>query len=237
MPIKAKNYDPALAQGAVLDDVKLGDLGDLFDENGNEILEFDTIASAVNHIGVQNAATGGNPTVYAAGEADTGITFENSENEEILILDSAATSVNEITITSAAAAANPSLAATGDNSFIAVQLTSKGTASVLVGNSSTGTVTSGSALINAQRGVVTTASLTTATAAAHTFDLVNNKIGSASQVFVTITNGTNTGGLPTTGVVDVATTGSATIRIVNADSRPAGTAFNGTLKVNFIVLS
>lgn len=191
MPIKLKDYVPALSRGAVLDDVKLSDLGDLFDENGNEILEFDTVASAVNHIRLANAA---------AGNA-------------------------------------PAFSAVGDGLFVPFQLSPKGTAAVLVGDSSTGTVASGSATINAQRGVVTTASLTTATAAAHSFDLVNNKIGSTSQVIVTVANGTNTGGLPTPGVLDVGATGSATVRIVNADSRPAGTAFNGTLKVNFIVLS
>ena len=191
MAIKLKNYIPALSRGAVLDDVKLSDLGNLFDENGNEILEFDTVASAVNNIRLANAAVGNAPAFTAI----------------------------------------------GDDSFVPLQLSPKGTASVLVGDSSTATVVSGSATINAQRGVLTTSSLTTATAAAASFDLKNNKIGSDGQVMITVANGTNTGGLPTPGVVNVGATGSATIRIVNADSRPDGTAFNGTLKVNFIVLS
>lgn len=89
--------------------------GDTFDDtNGNEALEFTVTASAVNHLGVVNSATGNNPILRAEGEADTGITFDNSEGEEILILDSVATSVNEVTIRSAATGNKPIIAATGE---------------------------------------------------------------------------------------------------------------------------
>lgn len=103
--------------------------------------------------------------------------------------------------------------------------------------SGTSTVASGSATINFPCGIATTGALTTGTATATTFDLVSDHIGSSSQVLATIVGGTNTGGLPTIGQCTVAASGSATISIVNADSRPAGTAFNGTLKVAFIVLN
>lgn len=125
----------------------------------------------------------------------------------------------------------------GGDAFAVLQLTSVGTASVLIGDTGTGTIASGSASINAQRGVITTGSLTTGTASTYSFDLVNNKIGTTSQVLITLSNGTNTGGLPTPGIVTVSAQGSATIAIVNADCRPAGTALNGTLKVNFLVAS
>ena len=91
------------------------DDGDTFtDTNGNEILEWTVVASAVNHLGISNTATGNNPILRAEGEANTGITFDNSEGEEILILDSVATSVNEITIRSAATGNKPIFAATGE---------------------------------------------------------------------------------------------------------------------------
>lgn len=89
--------------------------GDTFtDTNSNEMLEFTVTASATNHLGVVNSATGNNPILRAEGEANTGITFDNSEGEEILILDSVATSVNELTIASAATGNNPTIAATGE---------------------------------------------------------------------------------------------------------------------------
>lgn len=126
MPRKLSDYIPGL-KGAdpVTVDVAV-DLGDILDPNGNEILEFDSVTSAVNNIGVQNAATGGFPTIYAAGEADTGIDFENSEGEEILKLDSIASAVNELTIKNAAASSEPEILASGDDTDIDIKLTPKG---------------------------------------------------------------------------------------------------------------
>ena len=88
--------------------------------DGLEALELTETATAVNHIGVVNAATGNNPIIRAEGEADTGLTFDNRDGEEILILDSVATSINEVTIRSAASGNKPIFAATGtdaDNGF------------------------------------------------------------------------------------------------------------------------
>ena len=42
------------------------------DENGNEQLQFQTTASAVNHFDITNAATGNSPTISAVG-GDTNI--------------------------------------------------------------------------------------------------------------------------------------------------------------------
>lgn len=104
-----KNGDLVTGSTIIVDD------GDTFkDTNGNEILEWSVTASAVNHIGIVNSATGNNPIIRAEGEADTGITFDNSESEEILIIDGVATAVNEITITNAATGNNPLISATGE---------------------------------------------------------------------------------------------------------------------------
>src|SRR3990167_11160005 len=148
--MQLKNYDPALMAGANIDVAV--DLTDITDASGNEVIEIDGVTDAVNYLGVQNAATAGNPTLYAGGEADTGLTFENSEGEEIVIMDAAATAVNEVTITNSAASSNPSIAATGDDTNVSLQLSPKGTGVVLVGNNGTGTVTTGTATINTQHG-------------------------------------------------------------------------------------
>ena len=112
---------------------------------------------------------------------------------------------------------------------------------VMAGNlpgyqSGTGTVSSGTVTINQPCGIITTASLTTGTATATTFDFVNNRISSTSEVLVSIVGGTNTGGLPTMGQCTVGS-GSATVSIVNANCTNAGSALNGTLKVAFVVLN
>ena len=104
-------------------------------------------------------------------------------------------------------------------------------------DSGTASIVSGSCTINQRQGVITTASLTTGTASSVTFDLKNNKIGADSQIILTIGGGTNTAGLPALGELVTGAAGSCTIKVINADSSPAGTALNGTLEVNFIVLS
>lgn len=70
MALQAKNYDPALRAGASLD-VSL-DLGEIFDANNNEILEFDAVASAVNFFRLANSATG-NRVVFSTQGDDTNV--------------------------------------------------------------------------------------------------------------------------------------------------------------------
>lgn len=105
---------------------------------------------------------------------------------------------------------------------------------ILVGDSGTATITNGSCTINKQRGVITTASLTTGSASVTTFDLKNDKIGTASQIFCSLYNGTNSAGIPVLSQVKVATAGSCSISVINPD--PGPNPLNGTLKVNFVVL-
>jgi hypothetical protein len=53
---------------------KFADLGFIADANGNEMLIFDTVASAVNEITIANAAIAGTPTISATG-SDTDISL------------------------------------------------------------------------------------------------------------------------------------------------------------------
>lgn len=57
--------------------IRIVDLGDLLDENGNEILELDAVTSAVNHLQIANAATSGRPQLTATGDdANIGIDID-----------------------------------------------------------------------------------------------------------------------------------------------------------------
>lgn len=158
-------------------------------------------------------------------------------DNQILKLEGVASAVNEISLLNAATGGSPTITASGDDAWVNLQLTPTGTGVVLIGNSSTATIVSGSCTINAQRGIITTDTLSTGTASSTTFDLLNNKIKSNSQIIVTLGGGTNTTGLPVLGKLNTGAAGSCTITIVNADSRPAGAALDGNLKVNFIVLA
>ncbi|HUS40524.1 MAG TPA: hypothetical protein VMX74_13810 [Pirellulales bacterium] len=82
--------------------------------DGLEVLEFTETATAVNHLGIVNAATGNKPIVRAEGESDTGLIFDSADGEEALILSCTASAVNEITISSAATGNNPIIACTGE---------------------------------------------------------------------------------------------------------------------------
>ena len=74
MPLEQKNFDPAAMAGASLN-VHL-DLGEILDANANEMLEFDTVASAVNFARLANSATL-SPVVFSAqgDDANVGISF------------------------------------------------------------------------------------------------------------------------------------------------------------------
>jgi len=70
MAQELKNYDPAIMAGASVN-VNL-DLGEILDANSNEMLEFDTVASAVNFLRMANAATGNEVDISAQGD-DTNV--------------------------------------------------------------------------------------------------------------------------------------------------------------------
>lgn len=93
---------------------RAADLDDILDSSGNELLEFDLVASAVNYVRLTNAATGNNPILSAQGESDTGLEFHTADAEEMLILEAVAAGVNELTISNAATGNNPTIAATGE---------------------------------------------------------------------------------------------------------------------------
>lgn len=73
MAIEQRNYDPAIMYGANKNITV--DLGDVLDSNGNEILEFDAVDSAVNFVRVANSATGNAPVLSAQGD-DTNVGFD-----------------------------------------------------------------------------------------------------------------------------------------------------------------
>ena len=158
----------------------------------------------------------------------------DTNDNELLEYDQVTSAVNMLRVTNAAAGDPPTLTATGDDTNIGLQLTPTGTALVLLGNTSTGTIASGAVTINAQRGVITTgAAITTAgTAAAYSFDFVNNKIYTTSIVHLQIADqGGN--GLIAAGPMTLGQ-GSATVRLVNIDQ---DTPVTGSCKVHFVVFN
>lgn len=67
---------------------------DIFDENGNELLQFGTTASAVNNLQTTNAATGNNPVLQAIGDdTNIGLTAQTKGTGEFLVPSTEGTAV------------------------------------------------------------------------------------------------------------------------------------------------
>ena len=77
------DYDPAVKYGANLD-VNV-DLADIRDANNNELLELDTVASAVNYVQIANSAAGNAPAFTVAGD-DTNVSLQLSPKGTGIVL-------------------------------------------------------------------------------------------------------------------------------------------------------
>ena len=129
------------------------------DANQNELVDFTATGSAVNHVGITNAATGNGPTIEAKGDdtnidlnvsgkgtgalASTGakltspkvITGVNDTNgNELVKVTATGSAVNEITVANAATGNGPTLSATGDDTNIDLNITPKGTGNSVFSN-------------------------------------------------------------------------------------------------------
>lgn len=107
--------------------VDIGMSGDILDANGNKIIDFITVNSAVNSISITNAATGNGPSIGVSGEANRGITMLDSNANAMLILGTRTSAVNQITIANAATGNAPSISTTGGDTNVNLSFTAKGT--------------------------------------------------------------------------------------------------------------
>jgi hypothetical protein len=96
----------------------------------------------------------------------------------------------------------------------------------------TATATAGAATLSKAAGTVTSEALTTAAAATYTLTITNTVVAAADQVFASVANGTNSAGSP---VIQTVTPGAGSLVVVVRNSH-ASAAFNGTIKVSFLVL-
>lgn len=104
---------------------------------------------------------------------------------------------------------------------------------LVITNTDNATAVAGVTTCNTQMGYVTSESLTTAAGATYVLTLNNNYVTSTSKVYASVSNGTNTGGLP---MIATVAKGSnvTTITVKNVHSADA---FNGTIKIDFIVFN
>lgn len=124
---------------------KFADGGFIADANGNEIVVLDTVASAVNEITVANAATGAGPSISATGSDSNidlllgpkGTGVVKAGGVEVVTLTGTQSLSNKTLASPANVSATTGnaaiIAATGPDTNIDINLTPKGSGSVLVG--------------------------------------------------------------------------------------------------------
>ena len=96
----------------------------------------------------------------------------------------------------------------------------------------TTTGTSGAATCHGFAGVVTTESLTTAAGAELSYTITNNKVKSSSIVLPSVSNGTNT---TVAASVCTVTPANGSFVVVVSNTHESA-AFDGTLKINFVIV-
>jgi hypothetical protein len=109
---------------------------------GHKAVEFTDLASAVNYIVIQPAATGGSPVIYVDGpDADIGLRlfskgagaitlFSGVGSRVLAYFPNVASSVNYIQVSPAAVAGVPFIAAAGSDANASIEIRAKGTASI-----------------------------------------------------------------------------------------------------------
>lgn len=112
-------------------------------------------------------------------------------------------------------------------------VTKNGTTVASFGGAGTGTAASGAVTLNANEGVVTSESLSTAAGSTYTLTITNSDVTASSICFASVFLGSSTTGMPVVTTVTPAA-GSLTVVVQNIH---ASAALNGTIKVAFKVFA
>jgi hypothetical protein len=99
-------------------------------------------------------------------------------------------------------------------------------------NGSTSTSAAGAVTLNNKAGIITTETLTTISQAIYTLTISNSVATVGDHVYVSVSNGTNTTGIP---VVTSAACGAGTVVVKVANASTTTSPFGGTLKIDYLV--
>ena len=128
---------PTFSDLTLSGDMNVSDTKGVKDGNGNELLTFGQIPSAVNNLKVINSATGVSPALSSQGEAEVGMRLLDSGSNTILELDASSSPVNFLSLVNSATGSGPKLEAKGTDSNVDIQIQPKGTGSfAILGTSS-----------------------------------------------------------------------------------------------------
>lgn len=217
--------------------------------NVSSAINIPTVASAVNLINIQGAATGNKPIISGGGpSADTNVSIQIqpkgtgdvylggvSSGDWSLDVQSTGSAVNNVYVYGNIAANAPTVGAQGSDSNINLSVLPKGTGKVTLGAFCTVTGSTPQTC-NGLRGIVTTGTLTTAAVTDASFVINDTSVAATSMV--QCTDQGYSGTLVTNGEPVITTcvpgTGTITVHITNVH---ATNALNGTVQIGFAVLN
>jgi len=213
------------------------DLGDVLDANGNEILEFDAVASAVNFFRLANSATGDAIVLSARGDdTNVGLTV-NSLLTGALTLDS--TSTGSIDIGTSAFAKTITI---GNETGATAVTIDSGTGAINIGDAIAKTITIGNttgatalALRSGSGGtIVTSADDNALTAGANG---ATNPVLRVDASASSVATGISVTGAATGTAVAIAAIGSATDESLSINAKAAGTIAIGNTSTGLVSLA
>lgn len=206
----------------------------------NNLSDVASVSTSRNNLGLGTAQSVvfGNVQAGASGSAGSFVSYPATATSGSLALAGVANAGNYANVISNASTGQATTWSLPDpGSATANILINKGSQTMAAGgflglDKGTGSVVSDAVTINAQAGVITTGSLTTAAGADDTaITLTNSKITSSSVITCTVMGGTNT----TNGVTIKAVPGNGSATITLTNGNVANAALNGTVIFGFVV--
>ena len=212
---------------------KFANAGFIADADGNEQLQFNASASAVNHIAIQNGATGlapsisavgddANITLYVKGKGTGSMVIADGNSAQIIEGTGVTSAVNYTVISNSATGNAVSQTATGSDTNISINMVPKGTGRLQSGGVTVPTISSTDTLTNKR---VTKRVGTTTSSATPTINTDDVDMYTLTAQAVDITSfTTNLSGTPTDGqTLWIAITGTAARAITWGTSFEAST--------------
>lgn len=200
------------------------------DANGNHVLGFIGVASAVNYIDIINNMTNNPPALESVGtDSDIGMVFVAKGLGPFSF--NTTVSVNAFTFATGTAYQHLTHLQFSNTTATRTVTFPDMSGTILLSSKANGTEAANSVTASGTAGVITTSALTTAGAASYAITWTNTFITTNSTILLSIMGGTNT----TQNITLTATAGSGTSTLTIYNNT-AAVALNGTILIGYMVI-
>lgn len=200
------------------------------DVNGNHVLGFESVASAVNYINIVNNDTTNPPAILSEGsDTNVGMTLQ-AQNAGVFTINTTA-SVNALTFATGTAYQHLTQLQFSNTSATRAVTFPDFSGTIRLISKANGTEAANAVTASGTTGVITTSALTTAGGASYAITWTNTFITTSSTILLSIMGGTNT----TQNITLTATAGAGTSNLTIYNNT-AATALNGTIFIGYSVI-